>query len=281
MSDNNLKKTEEDKIYYVYVYIDPRNFKPFYYGKGMGNRSKAHEDSGNAKMNARISEIKKAGEKPIVRIIATGLTEDQAFAVEKTLIWICPHPLCNLSKGNFKENFRDPDSLHKELQGFDYGNSIYFLNVGEGDGKVRCWEDCKEYGFMSGGQDYKKWGKKMEIFRPDDIVLAYLSGHGYVGVGIVEEPAVYASQFKHKNKLLSSYPLKNRNVCAVEGDIKDAEFAVKIKWIKALDRNKAIKKVKDTFINRSMLASMENQKNTLSYLEDKFGIKFESLMKKR
>jgi hypothetical protein len=24
--------------YYVYVYIDPRNFEEFYYGKGRGNR---------------------------------------------------------------------------------------------------------------------------------------------------------------------------------------------------------------------------------------------------
>ena len=28
--------------YYVYVYIDPRNFEEFYYGKGKGNRKEAH-----------------------------------------------------------------------------------------------------------------------------------------------------------------------------------------------------------------------------------------------
>ena len=28
--------------FYVYVYIDPRNFEEFYYGKGKGNRKVAH-----------------------------------------------------------------------------------------------------------------------------------------------------------------------------------------------------------------------------------------------
>lgn len=28
--------------YYVYVYIDPRNFEEFYYGKGKGLRKNAH-----------------------------------------------------------------------------------------------------------------------------------------------------------------------------------------------------------------------------------------------
>jgi len=28
--------------YYVYVYIDPRNFEEFYYGKGCGSRKDAH-----------------------------------------------------------------------------------------------------------------------------------------------------------------------------------------------------------------------------------------------
>lgn len=28
--------------YYVYVYIDPRNYEEFYYGKGKGSRKNAH-----------------------------------------------------------------------------------------------------------------------------------------------------------------------------------------------------------------------------------------------
>lgn len=53
--------------YYVYVYIDPRNFEEFYYGKGCGSRKDAHlfEESDSAK-SRRIQEIKKAGLTPSV-----------------------------------------------------------------------------------------------------------------------------------------------------------------------------------------------------------------------
>jgi hypothetical protein len=34
----DLKKAD----YYVYVYIDPRDLKPFYYGMGKGSRKDAH-----------------------------------------------------------------------------------------------------------------------------------------------------------------------------------------------------------------------------------------------
>ena len=63
--------SEEKAEYYVYVYIDPRNFEEFYYGKGKGNRKEAHlfEDSDSEKSN-RIKEITKEGLKPIIKVIA-------------------------------------------------------------------------------------------------------------------------------------------------------------------------------------------------------------------
>lgn len=54
MSINNNKNPDDPKIYYVYVYIDPRKFKPFYYGKGMGRRSEVHLNGGNVNMNKKI-----------------------------------------------------------------------------------------------------------------------------------------------------------------------------------------------------------------------------------
>jgi len=44
--------------YYVYVYIDPRNFEEFYYGKGKGSRKDDHlfEDSDSEKAK-RIKAI--------------------------------------------------------------------------------------------------------------------------------------------------------------------------------------------------------------------------------
>jgi hypothetical protein len=115
--------------YYVYVYIDPRNLKEFYYGKGTGSRKEAHlldtSDSAKAK---RIKEIKKEGLEPIIRVIARGLDENEALLIEKTLLWKLDG-LTNISSGHFADKFRPHDTLHKELSGFDYQNGFYYYNV--------------------------------------------------------------------------------------------------------------------------------------------------------
>lgn len=73
--------------YYVYVYSDPRNDRPFYIGKGYGNRAFAHltEDSDSAKV-ARIREIRKSGHEPNIEVLAFGLDETTAFKVEAAAI---------------------------------------------------------------------------------------------------------------------------------------------------------------------------------------------------
>ena len=57
--------------YYVYVYIDPRNYEEFYYGKVKGNRKDYHiKDSNHSDKAQKIREIKKAGLETIIRVIA-------------------------------------------------------------------------------------------------------------------------------------------------------------------------------------------------------------------
>ena len=74
--------------FYVYVYIDPRNFEEFYYGKGKGDRKNAHlDDTADTAKTKRIADIKKEGLEPIIRVIARGLSENDALLVEKTLLW--------------------------------------------------------------------------------------------------------------------------------------------------------------------------------------------------
>ena len=63
--------------YYVYVYIDPRNYEEFYYGKGFGSRKDIHlKDVGESRKARRIADIRNAGCQPIVRVVARGLTQD-------------------------------------------------------------------------------------------------------------------------------------------------------------------------------------------------------------
>lgn len=73
--------------YYVYVYIDPSNHEEFYYGKSAGSRKDAHlGDRSDSEKTKRIADIHKAGQIPIVRVIARGLSESEALLVEKTLL---------------------------------------------------------------------------------------------------------------------------------------------------------------------------------------------------
>jgi hypothetical protein len=73
--------------YYAYVYIDPRNYEEFYYGKGKGSRKDAHlSDPSDSEKVRRIGAIQKAGLEPIVRVIARDLSEHDALLVEKTLL---------------------------------------------------------------------------------------------------------------------------------------------------------------------------------------------------
>jgi hypothetical protein len=119
--------------FYVYVYIDPRNYEEFYYGKGCGGRKEAHLDaSGYSEKAKRIRAILKEEEEPIIRVIAKGLSEAEALLVETTLIWKQGRYLINLAQGHYSKHFRPAHRMHVKLPDFDFFNSIYYVNVSEG-----------------------------------------------------------------------------------------------------------------------------------------------------
>ncbi len=170
------------------------------------------------------------------------------------------------------------NTLHKELFDFDFQNGVYYMNVGEGNSDTRCWEDCRDYGFMAAGQDWDSWGKKLHVLKVGDVICAYIAGHGYTGIGIVTEKAIPASDFKFKGKPLGSYKLKQPNVYLSNAGTKDCDFLVKVNWKKTIPKEQAVKVGRNAFTTALIVASLENQPKTLKYLENQFGVSFKRLI---
>ncbi len=97
MNSPNIKFFSEKAIealrgFYVYALVDPRNDKVFYIGKGTGNRVFSHEiESGKSRESEKkklqkIREIEDSGFNVRRLIVNWGLTENEAFIAEATLI---------------------------------------------------------------------------------------------------------------------------------------------------------------------------------------------------
>jgi hypothetical protein len=264
---------------YVYVYIDPRNFEEFYYGKGTRGRKDSHlRDEGDSEKAKRIKGICACGLEPIIKVIARNLTEHDALLVEKTLIWKLGRQLTNVAPGHFSEEFRPHNTMHLDLYGFDYQNGIYYFNVGEGT--YRSWVDCRKYGFLSAGHG-KIWGEQARGLRVGDVVVAYLSRKGYVGVGVVIESAVMAKDFRVNGKRLDELDLVCKRMLENADDPENAEYPVRVEWKVSYSASEAKwTRTKGLFMARMARASLQNQPKTLDFVSAAFNIDLRSLLRK-
>lgn len=74
--------------YYVYLYVDPRDERVFYVGKGKGARALAHLDNDAREgVQAVLAELASAGMTPRIEILSHGLPDaETAFRVESAAI---------------------------------------------------------------------------------------------------------------------------------------------------------------------------------------------------
>jgi len=263
--------------YYVYVYIDPRNFEEFYYGKGKGSRKNAHlTENSDTEKSRRIKAIHKEGLEPVVRVIAKNLSEHDAFLVEKTLLWKLGKQLTNISSGHYAENFRPHDALHKKISGFDFQKGLYYYNIGEGP--HRNWDDYKKYGFISAGQA-PRFRDAMLGFEKGDIVAAYLKGKGFVGIGRVTQTAKPIREVNIDNVPLLKLPLLCENMSDNSEYKEKSEYVVLVTWLVSVSREESRWKSKSgLFTSQLVRASLDAQPLTVKYLEKQFDISFPELM---
>lgn len=97
--------------YYVYCYFDPRTDPPvpIYVGKGKGKRWKHHlkPSCENIILKSKIAHMKELGLAPIIEILNSGLTNEEAISLEADLILKYGRvnnesgTLCNFTDGGF------------------------------------------------------------------------------------------------------------------------------------------------------------------------------------
>lgn len=79
-----------DKIYYVYMLLDPTNLLPFYIGKGKNSRYTAHFEKNQLKRkslkNSKIKSIQNKGNSVIVSFYILNISEETANICESALI---------------------------------------------------------------------------------------------------------------------------------------------------------------------------------------------------
>jgi uncharacterized protein len=160
--------------------------------------------------------------------------------------------------------------LHKELSGFDYKNSIFYYNVGEGE--YRKWDDYLNFGFISAGQG-QRWRDAMRGFNPGDVFFAYLKRYGFVGVGRITQKAVMARDVLIDGKPLLSFPLSAPLMSFNSTDRELSEYVCLVDWIRAVPKAEAKKRsAPKLFATIHVRASLDGQPETVKFLEAEFGI---------
>lgn len=74
--------------YYVYLYVDPRDGRPFYVGKGQGVRILVHlSAAGESRKIRTIAELRELGLEPRLDVLAHGLADEEtALRIEAATI---------------------------------------------------------------------------------------------------------------------------------------------------------------------------------------------------
>jgi hypothetical protein len=149
----------------------------------------------------------------------------------------------------------------------------FYVSLGEGE--HRNWDDCRKYGFISGGQG-RWYSRTLEMLFPSARVFVNIPGTGYVGVGEVTEEAQPVKDFNVEVSGVETpiLDLQDELKAPKMGENAEApeksEYLVRVEWIKERAREDAIWE-KGMFANQNTACKLRNQ-FTLERLVDRFDL---------
>ena len=121
-------------------------------------------------------------------------------------------------------------------------NGEYYVSFGEGS---RNWEDARKYGFISAGGG-SWYSKTLSLLSPGDRIWVNIPHTGYVGVGVVTESVKQAKESVFE---VNQNPTKMTDL-SLQGDYfysiddpENAEYVVKVQWIKTVHTSEAVKEL--------------------------------------
>ena len=121
--------------------------------------------------------------------------------------------------------------------------SYYYVNTGHNiNCPHRAWEKCRDYGFMSAGQDENPNDSKSSVRQLRNIplgavVFAYRDGFGYVGCGVVTATAMPLRDFikpkleAQPSPALPDWSALAEDVAPHDNFDPDKEFAIGVDWL--------------------------------------------------
>lgn len=121
-------------------------------------------------------------------------------------------------------------------------NGEYYVSFGEGS---RNWEDARKYGFISAGGG-SWYSKTLSLLSPGDRIWVNIPHTGYVGVGIVTESVKQAEEsvfeVNQNPTKMTDLPLQGDYFYSID-DPENAEYVVKVQWIKTVHTSEAVKEL--------------------------------------
>lgn len=155
-------------------------------------------------------------------------------------------------------------------------NGEYYVSFG-GSAGTRVWEEAVKYGFISGGGGHW-YSHTLHMLDPGARVWVNIPGTGYVGVGMVTEPATVIDDFhvggdNGEEVPIHSLPIKAATLTKAADNEEKAEYMVRVDWQKTVPVSAAVKE-KGFFGNQNTVARPRDPKwdHTVDRLKKRFGV---------